>query len=127
MSTDYIDFSYPTDIFLNRLKNTVFAPFTSLAISVYHKDDDFFHRHVKRTEPFYEVIRKGEHVMATIKIKGMSCNHCVMAVAKALNELDGIKEVKVDLGKGEATFEETSPVDMKVVREQIKKAGYEVV
>ncbi len=42
MSTDYIDFSYPTDIFLNRLKNTVFAPFTSLAISVYHKDDDFF-------------------------------------------------------------------------------------
>lgn len=65
--------------------------------------------------------------MATIKIKGMSCNHCVMAVAKALNELDGIKEVKVDLGKGEATFEETSPVDMKIVREEIKKAGYEVV
>ena len=35
--------------------------------------------------------------MATIKIKGMSCNHCVMAVTKALNEIAGIKNVKVDL------------------------------
>ena len=65
--------------------------------------------------------------MATIKIKGMSCNHCVVAVTKALNEIEGIKDVKVDLSKGEATFEEEKPTDMMVVREQIKKAGYEVV
>ena len=37
--------------------------------------------------------------MATVKIKGMTCNHCVMAVTKALNEIDGIKDVKVDLEK----------------------------
>lgn len=65
--------------------------------------------------------------MATIKIKGMSCNHCVMAVTKALNEIDGIKNVKVDLSKGEATFDEAKPVEMDVVSELIKKAGYEVV
>ena len=65
--------------------------------------------------------------MATIKIKGMTCNHCVMAVNKALNEIDGIKDVKVDLQKSEATFEETMPLDMNIVRERIKKAGYEVV
>jgi copper chaperone len=65
--------------------------------------------------------------MATIKIKGMSCNHCVMTVSKALNEIDGIKDVKVDLQKGEATFEEAMPIDMNIVRERIKKAGYEVV
>ena len=65
--------------------------------------------------------------MATIKIKGMSCNHCVMAVTKALNEIAGIKNVKVDLSKGEATFEEEKPANMMVVQEQIKKAGYEVV
>ena len=64
--------------------------------------------------------------MATIKIKGMSCNHCVMAVNKALNEIDGIKDVKVDLQKGEATFEEAMPIDMNIVKERIKKAGYEV-
>ncbi|MCD6197371.1 MAG: heavy-metal-associated domain-containing protein [Deltaproteobacteria bacterium] len=64
--------------------------------------------------------------MATIKIKGMTCNHCVMAVTKALNEIDGIKNVKVDFEKGEAFFE-GKPVDMDLVREKIKKAGYEVV
>jgi len=65
--------------------------------------------------------------MTTIKIKGMSCNHCVVAVSKALNEIEGIKDVKVDLQKGEATFEEPMPLDMNIVRERIKKAGYEVV
>lgn len=65
--------------------------------------------------------------MTTIKIKGMSCNHCVMAVTKALNEIDGIKDAKVDLQKGEATFEQVMPVNMNIVKERIKKAGYEVV
>ena len=65
--------------------------------------------------------------MTTIKIKGMSCDHCVVAVSKALNEIEGIKDVKVDLQKGEATFEEPIPLDMNIVRERIKKAGYEVV
>jgi hypothetical protein len=33
----------------------------------------------------------------------------------------------VDLSKGEATFNETKPVDRAIIREQIKKAGFEVV
>ncbi|MBW1742697.1 MAG: heavy-metal-associated domain-containing protein [Deltaproteobacteria bacterium] len=65
--------------------------------------------------------------MTTIKIKGMTCNHCVMAVTKALNEIEGIQGINVDLSKGEATFEEVQPVDMTSVKEGIKKAGYEVV
>ena len=50
-----------------------------------------------------------------------------MAVTKALGEIDGIKDIKVDLSQGEATFEEGKSIDMNVVREKIKKAGYEVV
>ena len=38
--------------------------------------------------------------MTTIKISGMSCQHCVMAVTKALGGIDGIKDVQVDLQKG---------------------------
>jgi copper chaperone len=64
--------------------------------------------------------------MATVKIKGMSCNHCVMAVTKALNEIDGVEDVKADLAKGEATYNEAIPVDMDVVKAEIAKAGYEV-
>ena len=64
--------------------------------------------------------------MKTIKINGMTCNHCVMAVTRALEKIDGVKNVKVDLTKAEATFDEIKPVDMEVVKEQIRKAGYDV-
>jgi copper chaperone len=70
---------------------------------------------------------KGKSIhMPTIKITGMSCNHCVMAVTKALSGIDGIGNVKVDLAKGEATFDEAKPVDRAIIRERIKKAGFEV-
>jgi len=65
--------------------------------------------------------------MTTINISGMSCNHCVMAVTKALDEVDGIVDIKVDLVKGNATFDEVTPVDMDIVKEKVKEAGYEVV
>ena len=71
--------------------------------------------------------KKERIIMTTIKIKGMSCNHCVMATTKALNEVDGISNIRVDLEKGEAAFDEASPVDMNIVKEKIKKAGFEVV
>jgi copper chaperone len=66
-------------------------------------------------------------MIMTVKIKGMSCNHCVMAVTKALNGIEGIKNVKVDLAKGEATFDNEKPLDAKVIKGAIEKAGYEVV
>lgn len=64
--------------------------------------------------------------MKTIKIKGMSCQHCVKAVTKALSEIDGIQDVKVDLAGGEATFAEVKPVDLQILRERIEKAGFEL-
>ena len=64
--------------------------------------------------------------MAVIKIKGMSCNHCVMAVTKALGGIDGVSNVKVDLAKAEATFDEAAPADRNVIGERIRKAGFEV-
>jgi copper chaperone len=64
--------------------------------------------------------------MKSINIKGMNCQHCVMAVTKALNTIEGIKDVKVDLKTGSATYDETKPVDLKLIAEAVKKAGYEV-
>jgi copper chaperone len=65
--------------------------------------------------------------MPTIKIQGMSCQHCVMAVTKALAGIEGVTEVRVDLKTGEASYVETKPVDQAVIRERIRKAGYGVV
>jgi copper chaperone len=64
--------------------------------------------------------------MTTVKIKGMSCRHCVMAVTKALSGIDGIRDVKVDLEKGEASFTEDKPADLALIRERIIKAGFDV-
>jgi copper chaperone CopZ len=50
-----------------------------------------------------------------------------MAVTKALNEIKGIRNVNVDLSKGEASFEEEELIERTILEEKIKKAGYEVV
>ncbi len=63
--------------------------------------------------------------MASVKIKGMSCQHCVASTTKALEALPGVSEVKVDLDKGEASFQ--GEVDRQTVKEAIEKIGFEVV
>ena len=63
--------------------------------------------------------------MATIKISGMSCGHCVASVTKALNAIDGLTDVKVDLDKKEATYTETSTVDIETIKGAISKIGFE--
>ena len=65
--------------------------------------------------------------MPTIKIKGMSCQHCVSSVTKALSAIAGISDVKVSLEKGEATFTESSPVSKETIKDSITKIGFEVV
>lgn len=40
-----------------------------------------------------------------IKIKGMSCNHCVASIQKALSALEGVKSVDVSLENEMATVE----------------------
>jgi copper chaperone len=63
----------------------------------------------------------------TLKVKGMSCQHCVMSVTKALGQLDGIKNVQVDLAKGEVRFDNTKEVASNRIEKAISDAGYEVI
>ena len=63
----------------------------------------------------------------TAKVKGMSCNHCVMSVTKALTNLDGIQNVQVDLQKGEVRFDNRKAVALDKIEKAITDAGYEVV
>ena len=62
----------------------------------------------------------------TIKVQGMSCNHCVMAVTKALSNIQGISDIKVDLTKGEATFNRTESVNLDQVTKEIEQEGFTV-
>jgi copper chaperone len=62
-----------------------------------------------------------------IKVMGMSCQHCVMSVTKALNQLGGIQNIQVDLAKGEVRFDNTKEVASNRIEKAIKDAGYEVI
>jgi len=64
---------------------------------------------------------------SSIKVKGMSCQHCVMSVTKALGQLEGIKNVQVDLAKGEVGFDNLKEIAPSRIEKAIRDAGYEVV
>ncbi|HSB31128.1 MAG TPA: heavy-metal-associated domain-containing protein [Candidatus Sulfobium mesophilum] len=62
---------------------------------------------------------------AIISIEGMSCQHCVMRVKKAIEGLKGINKADVQIGQAKVKFDE-SLTGKKEIEEAIVKAGYKV-
>lgn len=60
-----------------------------------------------------------------IKIEGMSCNHCVMAVKKEIQKLD-VVELEVKIGEANIKFDETK-VSESEIKQAINEAGYAVI
>lgn len=60
-------------------------------------------------------------------IEGMSCNHCVMAVKKALGEVEGVTSVEVDLEGKKAVVELSKEVEENILKDAVTSAGYDVV
>jgi copper chaperone len=63
--------------------------------------------------------------MTTIQVKGMKCQHCAGSVKKALDAIDGVSNVNVELETGVVSFD--GPADMEFVQSAVKKAGFTVV
>lgn len=64
----------------------------------------------------------------TLKISGMSCNHCVMRVTNALKGIEGVEDAKVSLeggGKAEVSYDEAKLGREKLV-EAVAETGYKV-
>lgn len=59
-----------------------------------------------------------------IQIKGMMCEHCKKKVEDILNNLSGIKSVKVNLDKKNATI--VGDIEDATITNAIKNAGYTV-
>jgi copper chaperone len=60
-----------------------------------------------------------------LKVEGMSCGHCKMAVEKAVGGVDGVTGVAVDLGSKQVTI--SGRFDKDSVVKAIEDAGYDVV
>lgn len=64
----------------------------------------------------------------TLTVQGMSCGHCVSSVEGALNELDGVSGVNVNLGEGKVDVKyDDSKVSVDQLKEAIDEQGYDVV
>ncbi len=62
----------------------------------------------------------------TLKIGGMSCQHCVASVKKALEGVRGVSRVEVDLEKAEARFHLEEGASLEQARRAVLEAGYQV-
>jgi len=62
--------------------------------------------------------------MIRIRIKGMTCSHCVQAVRRALLACQGVRQAQVDLHSGIASVEAPG-VAFERLCEAVRKAGYE--
>lgn len=60
-----------------------------------------------------------------VKIDGMSCNHCVMAVKMELKKLD-LDSFDVKIGEAEISYD-PSKVTVNRINDSIEEAGYKVV
>lgn len=62
----------------------------------------------------------------TMKIEGMMCQHCVAHVTKALESVDGVAKVEVNLKKKTAIVELSADVSNEQLTAPVLEAGYEV-
>jgi hypothetical protein len=66
-----------------------------------------------------------ENQQTTLKIEGMTCDHCADSVRKALLACPGVEAVQVDLAAGGATVSGRAK-DVKVLRKAVEELGYAV-
>jgi len=62
----------------------------------------------------------------TLPVKGMSCEHCVQAVKRALGGITGVADIAVSLKEGTVSFTHDpalAPID--VIKAAIEDEGFE--
>ncbi|MDR0732376.1 MAG: copper ion binding protein [Treponema sp.] len=63
----------------------------------------------------------------TLKIEGMSCEHCVQHVKEALEGIGGVKSAKVSLKKNSADVKHDENVSLAAMEKAVDEAGYKVI
>lgn len=61
-----------------------------------------------------------------LNVDGMSCEHCVKAIQKAVGSISGVESVVVDLSTKTVVVEHGSDVKLEKIKEEIEDQGYDV-
>ena len=59
-------------------------------------------------------------------IDGMSCQHCVAAVKKAVDAIDGVSSSQVEVGSATVNFND-SKTSIDAISGAIQSAGYKII
>jgi len=70
-------------------------------------------------------LKSKSYMKTQIKINGMSCQHCVMAVKKELQKLN-LQNFEVKIGEALIEFDELN-VDIEMIKVAIEEAGFAIV
>ena len=63
----------------------------------------------------------------TIKVEGMTCQHCVQTITEALNNITGLNTVNVDLVKKEVSVKfNDNETKLKKICDKIIELGFEL-
>ena len=63
----------------------------------------------------------------TIKVEGMTCQHCVQTITDALNNITGLNTVNVDLVKKEVRVKfNENETKLKKISDKIIEVGFEL-
>jgi len=60
-----------------------------------------------------------------LKIEGMSCQHCVMSVKKAVENIMGVTSAEISIGNAKVTFD-GSKTNRNEIAKAVEDAGYKV-
>lgn len=61
-----------------------------------------------------------------IKIEGMTCNHCVERVRRALYSVEGVSHVEVSLQEGLAKVKMSQELPFHLLKSAVEEWGYRV-
>ncbi|HHJ64767.1 MAG TPA: copper chaperone [Aquifex aeolicus] len=63
----------------------------------------------------------------TLRVEGMTCEHCVMTIKRALSTIEGVSRVDVSLSAGTVKVELDRDVPFEDLKRAIEEWGYRVV
>jgi len=62
-----------------------------------------------------------------LTVLGISCNHCVNSIKNAVESLNGVSSVNVDLNSKKVSVEfDDEKISLNTIKDVIKDQGYEV-
>lgn len=62
-----------------------------------------------------------------IVVSGMTCGHCVASVTEELQEVEGVRDVRIELvagGDSDVFIDSDGPLDLAAAKDAVSTAGY---